>query len=483
MYTFLGGLIILLCGFLFYSKYIEKVFGVDENRKTPAYTCEDGVDYIPMPTWKLHLIQFLNIAGLGPIFGAIQGALFGPVAFLWVIFGCVFGGAVHDYLSGMISLKHNGESLSEIHGMYLGNTVKKVMRVTTVFFCMIVGIVFISSPAALLAALTPDRFGKTFWVFVIIAYYFLATMLPIDVIIGKLYPIFGAALLFMAIGVGGAMIVNGFTIPEVSLANLHPNNVAMWPNMFVTIACGAVSGYHATQSPLTAKCLKNEKSGRSVFYGAMIVEGVVALVWIAAGLGFYGNEANLASVVLGDAGPSGAVFDITRSLLGPIGSVIAILGIVVCPISTGDTSFRSARINLAEILGYPQDKIKNRLVIAIPLFAVAIFFTFVDFPILWRYMTWLTQAFAMVTLWACSVYLYKNKRNYFVAIIPAVFMTMVSITYILQAKEGFRLNLTVSNIISSIVTAICIVIFVTKMKGYKAVETKSEELKTTNMTN
>lgn len=483
MYTFIGGLIILLCGFLFYSKYIEKVFGVDENKKTPAYECEDGVDYIPMPTWKLHLIQFLNIAGLGPIFGAIQGALFGPVAFLWVIFGCVLGGAVHDYLSGMISLRHNGESLSEIHGMYLGNTVKKVMRITTVFFCMIVGIVFITSPAALLAALTPGQFNKTFWVFAIIAYYFLATMLPIDVIIGKLYPIFGAALVFMAVGVGGAMLFQGYHIPEVSLANLHPNNIAMWPNMFVTIACGAVSGYHATQSPLTAKCLKNEKDGRSVFYGAMIVEGVVALVWIAAGLGFYGNEVDLAKVVLGEAGPSGAVFEITKSLLGPIGSIIAILGIVVCPISTGDTSFRSARINLAEILGYPQDKIKNRLVIAIPMFIVAIFFTFVDFPILWRYMTWLTQAFAMVTLWAASVYLYKNKKNYFVAIIPAIFMTMVSITYILQAKEGFQLNLTISNIISSVVTVICIATFVIKMKSLKKSEVISNNLKSNNMTN
>ncbi|NME82004.1 carbon starvation protein A [Clostridium sp. SM-530-WT-3G] len=483
MYTFIGGLIILLCGFLFYSKYIEKIFGVDENKKTPAYVYEDGVDYIPMPTWKLHLIQFLNIAGLGPVFGAIQGALFGPVAFLWVIFGCVLGGAVHDYLSGMISLRHNGESLSEIHGMYLGSIVKKVMRVTTVFFCMIVGIVFITSPATLLAALTPEQFNKTFWVFAIIAYYFLATMLPIDVIIGKLYPIFGATLLFMAVGVGGAILFQGYTIPEVSLANLHPNNVAMWPNMFVTIACGAVSGYHATQSPLTARCLKNEKAGRSVFYGAMIVEGVVALVWIAAGLGFYGSEANLAAVVLGKAGPSGAVFEITKELLGPIGSVIAILGIVVCPISTGDTSFRSARINLAEILNYPQDKIKNRLIIAIPLFIVAIFFTFVDFPILWRYMTWLTQAFAMVTLWAASVYLYKNKKNYFVAIIPAIFMTMVSITYILQAKEGFQLNLTISNIISSVVTVGCIATFVINMKGLKKSETVSNDLNTNNMAN
>lgn len=477
MYTFIGGLIILLFGYLFYSKYVQKVFGVDEERKTPAYTMEDGVDYIPMPTWRLHLIQFLNIAGLGPIFGAIQGALFGPVAFLWVIFGCVLGGAAHDYLSGMISLRHDGASLSEIHGRYLGKVVQKVMRVMTVFFCMIVGIVFIASPAALLATLTPEQFGKTFWVFIIIGYYFLATILPIDVIIGKLYPLFGAALLFMAVGVGGAMLVQGYNIPEVTLANLHPNNVAMWPNMFVTIACGAVSGYHATQSPLVARCMKNEKDGRKIFYGAMIVEGVVALVWIAAGLGFYGDTTKLAEVVLGEAGPSGAVFDITKTLLGSVGSVIAILGIIVCPISTGDTSFRSARLTLAEMLHFPQDKVKNRLILAIPMFAIAIFFTFVDFPVLWLYMTWLTQAFAMVTLWACSVYLYKNKKNYWIALLPAIFMTMVSMSYIFQAKEGFRLNLTVSNILAVVVTLACIAIFIVKMKGYKVSANNAEQEK------
>lgn len=465
MYTFFGGLIVLLSGYLFYSRYVEKQFGVDESRVTPAYSINDGVDYIPMPTWKLSLIQFLNIAGLGPIFGAIQGALYGPVAFLWVIFGCVLGGAVHDYISGMISLRHDGASLSEIHGMYLGKTAQKLMRVLTVFFCMIVGIVFIAGPAGLLAQLTPNALDKTFWVFVIILYYFLATILPIDVIIGKIYPIFGAALVFMAIGVTGGLLFKGYTIPEITLSNLHPQNVGIWPMMFITIACGAVSGFHATQSPLVARCMKNEKSGRSVFYGAMITEGVVALIWIAAGLAFYGSTDALGKIVLGKAGAAGAVFEITKTLLGPAGSVLALLGVIVCPITTGDTAFRSARLALAEIIKYPQDKIKNRLILAIPMFVVAIFLTFVSFPVLWRYMTFLTQAFAMVTLWASSVYLYQNQKNYWITLLPAAFMTAVSISYILQAKEGFRIAASISNVLGLAVTVGSFVFFLIRMRG------------------
>ncbi|MBA5851858.1 carbon starvation protein A [Clostridium sp. cel8] len=466
MYTFLGGLVILLSGFLFYSKYVEKQFGADGSRITPAYASEDGVDYVQMPSWKLYFIQFLNIAGLGPIFGAIQGALYGPVAFLWVIIGCVFGGAVHDYISGMISVRKNGAGLSEIHGEYLGKSVQRFMRVLTVFFSMIVGIVFIVGPAKLLSQLIPVNFGVNFWVFAIIFYYFLATMLPINAIIGKIYPIFGACLLFMAIGVGGAMLFQGYNIPEVNFINLHPSKLAMWPMMFVTIACGAVSGFHATQSPLVARCLRNEKEGRTVFYGAMISEGVVALVWVAAGLAFYGNTTNLGQIVLGKAGPAGAVFEITKSLLGPIGSVIAIIGIVVCPITTGDTAFRSARILLAEMFKYPQGKIKNRLTLAIPMFVIAIFFTFVDFPILWRYMSFLTQAFAMVTLWACSVYLYKNSKNHWITTLPAIFMSAVSVSYILQAQEGFRLNPTFSNVTGVVVSVAFFVLFYVKMKYY-----------------
>ncbi|MBE6043873.1 MAG: carbon starvation protein A [Clostridium thermopalmarium] len=464
MYTFIIGLLLLLSGFLFYSKYVEKQFGADFPKETPAYSMQDGVDYVPMPTWKVFLIQLLNIAGLGPIFGALQGALFGPVAFLWVIAGCVLGGAVHDYLSGMISLRHNGASLSEIHGMYLGKKVQSMMRVVTVFFCIIVGVVFVTGPADLLAQLTPEHLDRNFWIAAIFIYYFLATVLPIDVIIGKIYPLFGICLLIMAVGVSGGIILKGYHIPEVSFSNLHPNNTPMWPMMFVTIACGAISGFHATQSPMMARCLKSEKYARHSFYGAMIVEGVIALIWIAAGLAFYNGVPGLGKVVLGKSGASGAVFEITRTLLGPVGSVLAILGVVACPITTGDTAFRSARLALGDIIHFPQDKIKNRLILAVPMFAVSIFLTFVQFPILWRYMGWLTQAFAMVTLWACSVYLVKSNKNHWISTIPAIFMTAVCISYIMQAPEGFRINGLVSNVVGLLAAAITFGVFLYRTK-------------------
>ncbi|SHH51439.1 carbon starvation CstA family protein [Clostridium magnum] len=465
MYTFLLGLLVLILGYLFYSKYVEKQFGADSSKETPAYKMQDGVDYMPMATWKVFLIQLLNIAGLGPIFGALQGALYGPVAFVWVIVGCVLGGAVHDYLSGMISLKHDGASLSEIHGKYLGKKVQSVMRFITVFFCIIVGVVFVSGPAALLAQLTPGYLNTGFWIAVIFVYYFLATILPIDVVIGKIYPIFGICLFIMAVGVGGGILVNGYHIPEVSFQNLHPAKLSLWPMMFVTIACGAISGFHATQSPMMARCIKSEKLGRQAFYGAMIAEGVIALVWVAAGLAFYNGVPGLGKVILSKAGAAGAVFEISKSLLGPVGSVLAILGVIVCPITTGDTAFRSARLALADIIKYPQDKIKNRLILAAPMFAVSIFLTFVQFPILWRYMGWLTQAFAMVTLWACSVYLVKAKKNHWISTLPAVFMSAVCVSYILQAPEGFRVNAVFSNTVGIAAAAAFFLIFLNKIKN------------------
>lgn len=465
MYTFLIGLLLLLLGYLFYSKYVQNQFGADLSKQTPAYSMKDGVDYIPMPTWKVFLIQLLNIAGLGPIFGALQGALYGPVAFLWVIAGCVLGGAVHDYLSGMISLRHNGASLSEIHGLYLGKKVQSVMRVITVFFCIIVGVVFVSGPANLLAQLTPGRLDARFWIGVIFIYYFLATILPVDVVIGKIYPLFGICLLIMAAGVGGGILIKGYNIPEVSFSNLHPSNIPMWPMMFVTIACGAISGFHATQSPMMARCLKSEKFGRHSFYGAMIAEGVIALIWVAAGLAFYNGVPGLSKVVLGKAGAAGAVFEITKSLLGPVGSILAILGVIACPITTGDTAFRSARLALGDIIKYPQDKIKNRIVLAAPMFAISIFLTFVQFPILWRYMGWLTQAFAMVTLWACSVYLIRKSKNHWISTLPAAFMSAVSISYIMQAPEGFRINALVSNVTGILVAFMLLGLFLYKTRS------------------
>jgi carbon starvation protein CstA len=462
MISFLSSLIVLVLGFLFYSKYVEKQINLEDTRKTPAYEMEDGVDFMPMPTWKVLLVQFLNIAGLGPVFGALMGALYGPVAFLWVTIGCVLGGATHDYVSGMISLKHNGASLSEIHGRYLGKNVQKLMRFLTVFFCIIVGVVFVSGPAALLAQIIPGGFSIRFWIAIIFIYYFLATVLPINVIIGNLYPIFGACLAIMALGVGGGIIIGGYTIPEVQFANLHPSNIPMWPMMFVTIACGAISGFHATQSPMMARCLKSVKSGRSVFYGAMIIEGVVALIWVAAGLAFYNGVSGL-SEVLGNGGAATAVFQISRSLLGTIGGGLAIIGVIVCPITTGDTAFRSARLMLSEILDYPQKTIKSRLIIAVPMFIIGIFLTFVQFPILWRYMGWLTQAFAMVTLWASSVFIYNEGKNHYITTLPAIFMSAVSISYILQAPEGFKLNPLFSNVVGITFALTCAFVFYFKV--------------------
>ncbi|MCX7695529.1 MAG: carbon starvation protein A [Caloramator sp.] len=476
MYSFIFGIILLLLGYYVYGTYVEKQFGINEKRVTPAYALQDGVDYVPMATWKVYLIQLLNIAGLGPIFGAIQGALFGPAAFLWIVFGSIFAGAVHDYLSGMISVRHKGASLAEIQGIYLGKKIQNIMRIFTIVLLVLVGVVFVTGPAKLLAAITPSSLTVTFWVVVVFAYYFLATILPIDVLIGNLYPIFGIALVVMAVGVGGGIILKGYHIPEISLVNLHPKKLPIFPMMFITIACGAISGFHATQSPLMARCIKNEKYGRSVFYGSMIAEGVIALVWAAAGMAFYKGVPGLAAV-LGKVGPSGVVLEITKTLLGPIGGVLAMLGVVACPITSGDTAFRGARLMLADMIKFPQDKIVKRLYLAVPLFAVGIALTFINFDIIWRYFAWANQTLAMVTLWAAAVYLYKYKKNYWIAVIPATFMSYVSTSYILQAKEGFKLPANISNAIGLVVAAALLIIFMKRTNEFvKSIKEVEEEV-------
>lgn len=473
MLSFLGGIAVLILGYFIYGKFIENLFGVDENRKTPAFTMQDGVDYVPMPTWKVFLIQLLNIAGLGPIFGAIQGALFGPAAFLWIALGSIFAGAVHDYLSGMISVRHKGASLSEIQGIYLGKKIQNVMRIFTIVLLVLVGVVFVTGPAKLLAAITPDYMTLTFWVVVVFVYYFLATILPIDVIIGRLYPIFGIALVVMALGVGGGLVLKGYHIPEIQLVNMHPKNLPLFPMMFITIACGAISGFHATQSPLMARCMVNEKEGRKVFYGSMIAEGIIAMVWAAAGMAFYGDVQGLAAT-LGKVGPSGAVLEITKTLLGPIGGVLAMLGVIACPITSGDTAFRGARLMIADMINYKQEKMSKRLLLAAPLFAVGIGLTFINFDIIWRYFAWANQTLAMVTLWAAAVYLVKKGKNHWVATVPATFMSYVSSSYILQAKEGFKLASSISNIAGIAIAAVLFVIFMTQGKKF-ATTIKFEE--------
>ena len=432
---------VLIAGYFVYGRIVEGVFAPDD-RKTPAYTKQDGVDFMPMPTWKAFLVQLLNIAGTGPIFGALMGACFGPVVFLWIIFGAVLGGGVHDYMSGMISERHDGASIAELSGIYLGKGAKWVMRVFSILLLSLTGTVFVNSPAALLARLTPNTLNTTFWIVVILIYYVLATLLPIDKIIGKLYPVFGAVLIIMAVGILSGIIAGGYTVPEIALQDLHPQGLPIWPFMFVTVACGAISGFHATQSPMVSKCITSEKLGRKVFYGAMLSESVIALVWAAGGVAFYGATGGLNSA-LTELGQSGVVYDISTGMLGPVGGVLAIVGVIACPITSGDTAFRSARLILAEITGLDQKQIKNRLIITLPLLGAGAVLTQLDFNVLWRYFSWSNQTLAMISLWVATAYLLKtheNKLTSLITALPATFMSAVSMTYILMASEGFRLG-------------------------------------------
>jgi carbon starvation protein CstA len=432
---------VLLAGYFVYGGVVEKVFAPD-GRETPAYTRQDGVDFIPLPTWKAFLVQLLTIAGTGPIFGALMGACFGPVVFLWIVFGSVLGGGVHDYMCGMISERHDGASIAELSGIYLGAGAKWVMRIFSVLLLLLTGTVFVNSPAALLARLTPGPLNVTFWIVVILIYYVLATLLPIDKIIGKLYPVFGAVLLLMAAGILGGVIAGGYAVPELTLRDLHPAGLPVWPFLFVTVACGAISGFHATQSPMVAKCLRSEKLGRRVFYGAMLSESVIALVWAAGGVAFYGATGGL-DRALADLGQSGAVYDISTGMLGPVGGVLAIVGVIACPLTSGDTAFRSARLILAEITKLDQKHIRNRLLITLPLLAAGAVLTQLDFNVLWRYFSWSNQTLAMISLWVATAYLLKTKESKLASLLtalPAVFMSAVSMTYILMAAEGFGLG-------------------------------------------
>ena len=450
MITFFSGLLVLILGYLFYSRFVERFAEVDGERITPAYSLKDGVDYVPMPWWRIFLIQFLNIAGLGPIFGAVAGAMWGPVAFLWIVLGSVFAGAVHDYFSGMLSIKHKGLSITEIVGIYMGYGTKQFMRGFTVVLMVLVGAVFIMGPAKILAGLTPGWATMTFWVWLVFGYYVLATMLPIDKIIGRVYPVFGFALLFMAIGLITALFVKGYHIPELNIQNItnyhdEADKFPIFPMLFITIACGAISGFHATQSPLMARCLTNEKLGRRVFYGAMISEGVVALIWAAIGMSFYGGVRELNVVMTEHNGNAAFVVnEISNSLLGKFGGVLALLGVVAAPITSGDTAFRSARLIVADFLNYGQGPIKNRLFVSVPLFAVGLLLTQMDFSIIWRYFAWSNQTLAMIVLWTITVYLAQQRKFYWITLLPALLMTAVTSTYLLFAPEGFSFSKEIS---------------------------------------
>ena len=460
-------LLVLIVGYLVYGKVAEKVFSPDD-RQTPAIAVNDGVDCVPMKTWKAFLVQLLNIAGTGPIFGALMGAVFGPVVFLWIVFGSILGGAVHDYMSGMISSRHKGASIAELSGTYLGKAAKWIMRVFSVVLLILCGTVFVTSPAGLLDTLTPAPLNGTFWAIIILVYYLLATLLPIDKLIGKLYPVFGILLIVMAGAVIGGILFSGdsFKIPEITLQNLYPEGTPVWPYMFITVACGAVSGFHATQSPMIAKCIKSEKEGRLVFYGAMISESVIALVWAAAGVSFYGTTQLLSEALEG--GASNVVYEISTGVLGVVGGILAIAGVIVCPITSGDTAFRSARLILAETFHLDQKKIKNRLLITIPLLAIGGLLTWFaianddGFEIIWRYFSWSNQTLAMIALWVSTSYLLKKGKYRFGSLItalPAAFMTAVSVTYILMAEEGLRLDQTVSYIAGISAAAALLIVY------------------------
>lgn len=458
MVSFLLSLVLLIVGYVVYGKFVDKAFGANDNISTPAETMTDGVDYVPMSWPKIFLIQFLNIAGLGPIFGAISGALWGPAAFLWIVFGCIFAGSVHDYFTGVLSMRNKGASVAELVGKYLGEIPRKIMVVFSVVLLVLVGVVFLTGPADLLKSLT--GIDRNIFIVIIIVYYIAATVLPVDKIIGRIYPLFGACLLIMAVGIGAGILIEGYKIPEVQFSNFHPAGTPIFPYLFITIACGAVSGFHATQSPIMARCVKKESEARKVFYGAMIAEGVIALVWAAAAMSFFGGSEGLQDAIANKGGTAGVVNIISNTVLGKIGAVLAILGVVACPISSGDTAFRSARLTIAEAIGMRQEKFANRFKIAIPLFIVGIALTFIDFTIIWRYFSWANQTLAMIMLWAASAYMVKSKKNYWIPAVPAVFMSAVTCSYILQAPEGLRLPVVFSDIAGVIFAIILSVLFV-----------------------
>ncbi|MBM7455390.1 carbon starvation protein CstA [Oceanisphaera litoralis] len=459
---------LLLGGYFIYGTFVEKIFGIKKERQTPAFTQGDGVDFVPMSKGKVYLIQLLNIAGVGPIFGPILGALYGPAAMLWIVLGCIFAGAVHDYFSGMLSVRNGGQSVPNLAGKYLGRGAKNFMNVFAIVLLLLVGVVFISAPAGLLAKLT----GVSLSVFVgvIFVYYLLATIVPVDKIIGRLYPFFGALLIFMSVGLTLALVVSsehsmlpGFEVGDF-FQNLNPNDMPLWPALFITIACGAVSGFHATQSPLMARCVENESNGRFVFYGAMIGEGIIALIWCAIALSFFGGVEGLNAGMAGN--PANVVYDASTGLLGAVGGFMAVLGVIVLPITSGDTAFRSARLILAEYFNMPQTQLPKRLLLAIPLFIIGAVLTQVDFGVIWRYFGVANQATAVMMLWTAAAYLLRHNKLHWIATIPAMFMTTVVISFLLNSTTlGAGLPMTLSTVAGIVLTLAITALVITKTKG------------------
>ena len=479
MVSFLVCFAILILGYLFYGKFVDGIFNPDD-RETPAVAINDGVDYVVMPQWKLFLVQLLNIAGLGPIFGAISGAMWGPVVYLWITFGTVFAGAVHDYFAGMLSERNNGASISEVTGIYLGQTMKNVMRVFSVILLVMVGTVFAVGPAGLIVKLIGLKVtsgllaNKVFWLAIIMIYYFIATFISVDKIIGKIYPVFGICLIIMAIGVAFGTLFSGKPMPEIwaHFANEHPDKTPIWSFMFITVACGAISGFHATQSPLMARCLKSERQGHFVFYGAMVAEGIIALIWASAACTLLGG----ASIKELGGGGANTVFEISTITMKGVGMILAILGVIACPITSGDTAFRSARLTLADWFKLDMGNWKTRLALCIPVLGIGAILGFgnalgkIDYNVIWRYFSWSNQTLAMIVLWAGAMFLVQNKRNYWICAVPATFMSAVSMTYFMMAGECmglipfFKNNKLVGYPVGLIFAALCLFIFLKSAK-------------------
>ena len=495
---FFAAVILLLLSYLTYAVVVEKIFGIDPKRLTPVQTKADGVDYVPLKGYKIFFIQLLNIAGLGPVFGPLLGALYGPAALLWVVFGTIFAGAVHDFLAGAMSLRYGGASYPDVIGHNLGSYARIFLIIFTVWFMILVGAVFVNGPAGLLAykttqlldgsslaqslrdfmAATPwaqyctNNLGQidlskilvVFFSVIIFAYYFLATILPIDKIIGRIYPLFAILLIFMAVGLFIALLFNPnyHVLPNCHLSdfvtNMHPKKLPMWPLIFITIACGAISGFHATQAPMMARCMQSERQARTMFYGVMVAEGLIALIWVTIGLSFYGGDPN---ALLAAGKPAVVVAQTSEGLLGGIlGGTLVFLGVVILPISTGDTAFRTGRLILADILKKNQNKLANRILLAVPIFILGIYFAVGDFTAIWMAFGWTNQTLACVTLWACAVFLKRRKRCFWVAALPAMFMTCVCSTYLFFDKQfPFKWDLNLASSAGIILTLLITALF------------------------
>lgn len=438
MITFLICLAFLVTAYFTYGSYLEKLADADDSKLTPALRLEDGVDYMKLPRWRVFLIQLLNIAGTGPIFGAILGACFGPVAFLWITLGCVFFGAMHDYLSGMLILRNDGKSLPEIIGMYLGNRTRMVVRIFSIALMVLVGAVFILSPAQLLSSMV-DVLPMDAWIYIILAYYIIATLLPVDKVIGKIYPVFGVALVAMALGLLIVLLSGQYNIPELTTLHnfqLDPEALPIIPTLFITIACGAISGFHATQSPLMARCVTSEKKCKSVFYGSMISEGIIALIWAAIAMAFFHGPTSLGEQLAEHGNNAAWAVDvISNTTLGRVGAFLALLGVVVAPITSGDTAFRGARLIVADMFNYDQRPIMKRLVICIPLFVIGFAITQIEFGVVWRYFAWANQTLAVFTLWTLYVWLVREGKNYWVALIPALAMMFIVSYFVFMSPQ------------------------------------------------